>query len=125
MKDQHIAPSHAHHFASETSSALGHIHEIQGFTYPVNGTGGDGHRHRFQGITRAADGHFHRFMGMTGPAIIRSGGKTHVHAIYFEVDEEPFEHRQGFYGTRTDIERHTHRFAGLTGLPIGFEPPLW
>lgn len=97
------------------------MHIIRAFTYPVNGTSHDGHRHRFQGITRLSDGHFHRFQGVTGPPICLSPA-SHVHAFYIEVDPEPFLHRGGFYRTVKDVEPHTHRAAGITGVPIGQEP---
>lgn len=124
MYKRFYGPAHAHNFTAQTSETMNHSHSISIFTYPVNGTGTDGHFHLFQGTTSVENGHFHRLAGGTGPAILLPNG-SHVHAIYALTNDEPFEFKGGYYETVLTIERHTHTFIGRTGVPLGFEPPNW
>lgn len=119
-----IKPAHAHDFGTETNVVLRHLHRIQLFTYPANGTSTDGHTHRFQGVTDSSLHHFHRLYGNTGPAIVLRDG-SHVHAIESVTDEEPFRFMEGYYETVTDFPRHSHRYGGSTGVPLGYEPEDW
>ncbi|WP_274363490.1 YmaF family protein [Paenibacillus thermotolerans] len=122
--DRFPAPAHAHGFAALTSETMGHAHFLVLNTYPTNGSGTDGHVHRYQGITRTDAGHFHRFFGSTRPAIPLPDG-SHVHEISAEVDDEPFIFLGNYYETVQEIPRHTHAFFGRTGTPIGQEPSNW
>lgn len=121
-------PAHAHYARVEASIELGHRHTVDFFTYPVNGTGADGHVHDYQGVTRVAayDGqvHFHRLLGITGPAIALADG-SHYHLIGGEVNDEPFRFEGGSYRTVLTIPRHTHDYAGATGPGLGQEPEGW
>ncbi|MGF7029638.1 hypothetical protein J2T17_000543 [Paenibacillus mucilaginosus] len=118
-------PAHAHEFRIRTAPALGHTHHMLLYTYAVNGTGEDGHIHKFQGHTLMADGsHFHRVTGQTGPAIPLPGGK-HYHEASGELDDEPFQPKGGYYTTMLSVPRHVHGYAGRSGPPIGTEPPEW
>ncbi|ALS21728.1 MULTISPECIES: YmaF family protein [Paenibacillus] len=114
-------PSHAHLFQGWSSLVLGHVHLVEFFTYPVNGSATDQHVHTYQGHTSVAVGHFHRFIGRTGCAIPLPDG-SHYHDIDAIVDEEPFEFKKGYYVTVSRIKPHTHEFKGFTGTGLGYEP---
>ncbi|TNJ68129.1 hypothetical protein FE784_00230 [Paenibacillus hemerocallicola] len=126
--DRYGSPSHAHYARVVSSMQLGHLHKIDFFTYPVNGSGSDGHFHDYQGVTRVAsyDGqvHFHRFYGITGPAIALPDG-SHYHRFSGNVDDEPFSFEGGSYKTVLTIPRHMHFYSGVTGSGLGYEPSGW
>lgn len=126
--DRYRCPSHAHYARVRSSYQQGHWHTVDFFTYPVNGSGSDGHHHDFQGVTRMAayDGqiHFHRFYGITGPAIALPDG-SHYHQINGEVNDEPFLFEGGSYKTVLSIPRHTHLYSGATSSGLGYEPAGW
>ncbi len=95
------------------------MHELQLFTYPVNGSEGDGHVHTFQGHTLIDGRHFHRLQGTTGPALGLPNG-DHYHLINSETINEPFAFRGGYYTTLLAVKRHTHTFHGATSTGLGY-----
>lgn len=121
-------PSHAHYFRGITGYTLQHAHQLEFFTYPVNGNGYDGHVHDFQGFTQDSlkgdRRHFHRFLTRTGPAIALPDG-SHYHQVETTVDDEPFIHRGNYYRTVFAIQRHVHVIRGPTSTPIGSVPYDW
>ena len=117
-------PAHAHWFRGGSVPEQGHSHNVEFYTYPVNGSGTDRHVHTYQGHTSQNAGHFHRFIGTTGPAIPLPNG-SHYHTVADKLDTEPFEFKGNFYVTVSRIKLHTHEFRGATGTGLGYEPPDW
>ncbi|NPC92682.1 hypothetical protein HOO54_10685 [Bacillus sp. WMMC1349] len=129
LSDWDLAPAHAHAYRARTSEFAGHVHLIEGFSQPANGSNTDAHIHFYSGITSFENGHYHRYYGMTGPAILRKDG-THYHEIggttYFAYTKSPSMHYGGIvYVSGDRKERHRHSYRGVTREVVGNEPLGW
>lgn len=130
QSDWSKAPAHAHAYRARTSEAEGHIHLIEGFTQPANGSNTDCHVHFYSGITSFERGHYHRYYAITGPAIPRADG-THYHDIEgttYLAYSTALPIRYGgvvYVGEGRRRKTHRHTYKGMTREVVGNEPLGW